>query len=280
MFDGIGMSTSPSRRLAQPLGARLGARVREERVRRGWTLRELAARSGLSASQVQWIEAGNPGSLAAYAAIAAAFRLRPEFDLVDPRRQQRNRSEDPVHAAMGDLEVARLRRPGVSVGLDEPYQHYQFAGRADLVAWSVDRRALLHMENRTRFPNYQDAFGSYNAKRQWLAAAIAQRAGIPHGFDSVTHVIAALWSSEVLHALRLRTASFEAVCPDPAAAFERWWAGTDPLPGVHSCLVVIDPAATGRRRTWVDMQTALSVRPRHGGYAAALEAIERSAGRR
>jgi len=42
---------------------------------------------------------------------------------------------------------------------------------------------------------------------------------------------------------------------------------------------VIDPAATGRRRTWVDMQTALSVRPRHAGYAAALEAIERSAGR-
>ncbi len=78
-----------------------------------------------------------------------------------------------MHAAMGELEARALQRPGVRISIDEPYQHYQFAGRADVVAW--DDENLLHIENRTRFPNLQEAAGSYNAKRQYLASSIAQR---------------------------------------------------------------------------------------------------------
>src|SRR3972149_4656225 len=65
------------------------------------------------------------------------------------------------------------------------------------------------------------------------------------GWRSETHVIAALWSSEVLHSLRLRTASFEAVCPDPPNAFAAWWSGEPPAQSRASCLVVLDPDPGG-----------------------------------
>ena len=42
-----------------------------------------------------------------------------------------------VHATMGEPELAYLRGRGYGVGVEEPYQHYQFAGRADVVAWDL-----------------------------------------------------------------------------------------------------------------------------------------------
>jgi transcriptional regulator with XRE-family HTH domain len=275
------MSTLSHDPHALALGAALGIAIRDERVRRHWTLRELGDRARLSAAHIHWLEAGNVGSIAAYTSIARAFGQRFEAALVDPRsRAPRVPAEDPVHAAMGVLEAERLLGPTVSVVLDEPYQHYQFAGRGDLVAWCLSGPDLLHLENRTRFPNLQEAFGSYNAKRRWLAAGVAERIGIRTGFRSVTHVMVALWSSEVLHVLRIRAASFRAVCPDPTDAFDAWWAGQPPAPGVHSTLVVLDPLSMGRsdRRRYVGLDDALRVRPRWKGYADALDAL-RAAGR-
>lgn len=134
------------------IAAELGAAVLGERTRRGWTLRQLADRAGLSATAVQRVETGRPAALETYARIATALGLRPEFTLVDPRHRDRRdrplREEDPVHAAMGEVEARHLRGLGFDLSLDEPFQHYQFAGRGDLVAWSVERRALLHLENR------------------------------------------------------------------------------------------------------------------------------------
>jgi transcriptional regulator with XRE-family HTH domain len=279
VFDDVGMSTQSTHALETArVGGHLGEVIRAERRRRGWTLRDLATRTGLSPSHLQWIEAGNPASVQAYAAIAGAFGRRLEIDLVDPRsRSARRPDEDPVHAAMGEVEAARLARPGIGIALDEPYQHFQFAGRGDLVAWSMERGALLHLENRTRFPNVQDAFGAYNAKRRWLANAVAERLGRRTAWQSVTHVMVALWSTEANHTVRLRSASFRAVCPDPVRVFVAWWDALDIPPGVHSTFVAFDPAATGRRdrRRFVGLEDALSGRPRHRDYAATLEALRR-----
>ena len=160
-----------------------------------------------------------------------------------------------------------------SVGIDEPYQHYQFAGRADMVAWDLGRAALLHIENRTRFPDFQDMAGSYNAKRAYLGAALARRLGI-RLWQSEVHVLAALWSAEVLHALRLRRESFRSLCPDSADAFRAWWNG-DPAGGrVSSALVVFDPMATSRQRSFVGLEEAMMVRPRHRGYADVARLLE------
>jgi hypothetical protein len=116
-------------------------------------MRELGRRSGLSGAAIQLLEAGRPGSVEAYARVATALNLRPELHLEEGRRNAAVRAQDPVHAWMGDAQAAHLQALGASVAIDEPYQHFQFAGRADVAAWSSERRALLHIENRTRFPN-------------------------------------------------------------------------------------------------------------------------------
>jgi hypothetical protein len=157
--------------------------------------------------------------------------------------------------------------------MDEPYQHYQFAGRADVVAWDRERRALLHIENRTRFPNVQEALGSYGAKRAYLGRVLAERFGIRGGWRSETHVSAGLWTSEVLHVLRTRAETFRAACPQDAAAFAAWWSGNvETLAEVASSLIVLDPDPGVRDAfRWTGPTSA--TRSRHRGYADAASAL-------
>ena len=271
-------SESGSERAATQLAGHLGMVARDERLRRRWPLREVARRANLSISFVHGIEHGRPASLAAYAAIAAALGLKPAFELLDLRRRPVvARQEDPVHAAMGEAIARRMASFGFEVALDDPFQHYQFAGRADLLAWSIERRALLHIENKTRFPNIQEAFGSYNVKRGYLPAIAADRLGLRRGWDVVTNVVVALWSSEALHAIRGHPSSFRAVCPDPASSFEGWWSGEPPRDsGVTSSLILFDPIGGGRsdRRRYVGLDLTDSIRSRYRGYADALEALQ------
>lgn len=261
------------------IGIEAGATIRAGRLRRGWTIRELAARAGVSASEVYHLESGRVGSVAAYGRIASALGLRLELLFEQPGRAVRPAlSDDPVHSMMGELEATQFTGFGIPVAIDEPFQHYQFAGRADLLAWSLPDRALLHIENRTRFPNLQEAASSYNTKRSYLAGAIARRLGIRGGFQSVTHVMVVLWSAEVLHVLRLREATFRALCPDGMAPFAAWWAGTPPGAGAEtSSLVVLDPIERPRARRFIDLATALRAEPRYRGYADAATALQRPA---
>lgn len=259
----------------------LGIVITDARRARGWPLRELARRAGLSLGGLHAIEHGRPASLRTYAAIGKALDREVRVELVDPRRKATSRrAEDPVHAAMGEVIAARMAALRLGVAIDEPYQHYQFAGRADVLAWDLARGALLHVENRTRFPNIQEAVGSYNAKRRYLPAVLAERLGLGRkGFSSVTNVIAGLWSSEVIHAARIRAATFGAVCPDSPAAFERWWAGDPPREGVTSAFVLLDPApASPRQRPWAAVDG--STRPRYRGYADAAARVSRPASSR
>ena len=209
-----------------------------------------------------------------YARMAIALGLRPSLQFETPRAgaPRPGTTRDVVHAAMGECEAAQLARLGLNVAIDEPYQHFQFAGRADLLAWNLDERRLLHVENKSRIDDLQDLAGAYNAKRAYLATALGERLGVgPHGWRTVTHVLAVLWSSEVLHALRIRTATFRAVCPDPPDGFAGWWAGSDLTAGATSALVVLDPAPDlGRARRWIGLEEAIaSARPRYRGYADA-----------
>ena len=260
-----------------------GQSLRDERRRRAWTLEETAHRAGLAIGVVHRIEAGETASLESYARLGVALGMRPALSYIDERgRPSRSLgdSADFVHAAMGELEARALARPGRTISIDEPYQHYQFAGRADLLAW--EGRDLLHIENRTRLPNLQDAAGSYNAKRQYLARALAEQAGIgPTGWRSVTHVMACLWSAEVLHVLRMRSATFGALCPHSPEGLQAWLAGAAPEPGVTSSLVVLDPlvAFGSRRRTVAALADVPRLDPRYRGYAEAAEALRRDMGR-
>ncbi len=259
-----------------------GQSVRSERTRRGWTLREVADRSGVALGVVHRVEAGETASLESYARLAVALAMRPSIALVDERTRsatasRRGDAEDVVHAAMGEAEARALARPGRTIAIDEPYQHYQFAGRADVLAWQD--RDLVHIENRTRFPNIQDAAGSYNAKRQYLARSLAERLEIgPSGWHSVTHVMACLWSAELLHVLRLRRATFDALCPDTPDQLAAWLDGNRPMAAVTSSLVLLDPLVPfgSRKRTIAPLADVHRLDPRHPGYAGAADALRRA----
>jgi transcriptional regulator with XRE-family HTH domain len=254
----------------------LGLAVREERIRRRLTLNDVAKLSGIGLTTVHDVETGRVGSLETYVRLAGALRLRAEFELADPRRREplARRAADPVHAAMGEAEAAHFRELGLAVGLDEPFQHFQFAGRADLVVWSPEAAALLHIENRTRFPDLQESIGAFNAKRAYLGGHLAERVGVRR-WRSETHVIAALWSAEVLHALRCHAASFASVCSSPVEPFASWWRGDPPTSGRASVLVVLDPREGGRRdrRRWLAMDEIANVRPRYRDYADAVDLL-------
>ncbi len=214
------------------------------------------------------VEAGQEASTQTATKIAGALGRRAELHLVDPRRRDQRPSlaADPVHSLMGEFETRHFRPIVTGLGLDEPYQHFQFAGRADFVAWRLESAGahLLHIENRTRFPDFQEMAGSFNAKRAYLGQALAERLGVKR-WATETHVIAALWSAEVLHAIRLRTESFRSLGKG-AGSFAEWWSGEVPFTG-GSEVVVMDPLAEGRQRAWIALDDALTVRPRHSGYA-------------
>ena len=251
-----------------------GQAIRDERIRRRLTLRDCAGRAGVSPALVQKLESGGSVSLEAYARVATALDLRAELVLGNRRRRPVLRDADPVHSAMGELDAAHVRSLGFHVAIDEPYQHFQFAGRADLVAWDLDSRALLHLENRTRFPDIQDALGSYGAKRAYLPAVLADRLGISRtGWRVVTHAIVGLWSDELLHTLRIRVETFRSACPDPPDDFEAWWHGRIPSQErPTSTLVVLDPKP-GRRATYAGSAALATVRPRYRGYADAAARV-------
>lgn len=251
----------------------IGEQLREVRLQRRWSLATVAARAGISVAHLCQIEAGKPASLESYARVAVALDRRPELDLIDPRQRSAvRRDEDFVHAAMAEVEASRLGSFGFGLAIDEPYQHYQFAGRADVVAWDLEARALLHIENRTRFPNVQESLGSYASKRAYLGPVLAERLGLRTGWRTETHVIAALWSSEVLHVLRQREATFRAACPDGVDPVRAWWDGHPPGPGSTSSLILLDPAPGVRAAFRIGEPTA-ATRPRHRGYAEAAAAL-------
>jgi hypothetical protein len=177
---------------------------------------------------------------------------------------------------MGELEVAELTARGHRARLDEPWQHYHFAGRADVISWDTDVSAFLHIENRTQYPDLQDAFGSFNNKQRYLVEELWRQLGFERPPRTQLHVMVALWSSEVLRVLRQKPSSFRATFPDPPDAFLAWLQGTPPVGLRATSFVLFDPLATGKQRRFLGLEEALAgARPRVRGYAEAAELLRR-----
>jgi hypothetical protein len=88
-------------------------------------------------------------------------------------------------------------------------------------------------------------------------------------------VIVALWSAEVLHAIRIHKVSFASVCPDPRDAFDAWWREGSPAADTHRILVVFDPVQGLRRdrRRWLSSRELEGARPRYRDYADAVDRL-------
>ncbi len=241
----------------------------------------MASRARIAKGTISGIETGRPTSLETYARVAVAPSLELQVGLNGRRRRPRRDHDDSdiVDAAMGEWEASRLIAHGHHVAIDHPYQHYQFSGRADMLAWTDDPPALLDIENRTRFPDLQQADGSYNAKRQYLADVVARQHGLGR-FRSQTHVMVGPWSATVLHPIRLRRSTFRALCPDPDDRFLGWLHGVPPTDGLSSSLVLLDPFAKGRQLSTIGLERAIAgVKPRARDYREAARPAEWVPGR-
>lgn len=258
------------------LAMKVGLGIHDERRRRRMTIRELADRADVSVGTVHGVESGGRASLAMYQRLAKALGRELDLTLVDPAHRGAPREDvDLVHAAMGELEVRALEAHGFRVAVDEPWQHYHFAGRADVLAWDVPSEALAHFENRTRLPDFQDALGRFNTKRRFLAQALWRSLGFRRPPRFETHAMVALWSTEVLRVLRQRPASLRAAFPDPTDALTAWLSGTPALSG-STTFALLDPFATGRQRRFLGLEPAIdSARARIHGYAEAAELLRR-----
>ncbi len=256
------------------LAASLGADVRATRQRRRWTTKQLAERAGLSRALVYRVERGDLSTLETYARLGAALALPIEVSFDDPRTRAPRRAEDPVHAAIVEMLAARYATQDRLVVADEPFQHYQFAGRADLAVIDPAGPDLLHHEVKTAIANVGELAGAWNVKRQYLARALAERHAMPDGFRSVTHVLTIAWTAECLHVIRLREATIRSLGPDASETFEAWWRGARPgAPAVISTVVVLDPVARPRAMAWAPLRDVRTLRPRHAGYADLLREL-------
>jgi len=254
----------------------LGERIGAERRRRGLTMQDLGELAGVATATVHYVESGRPATLETYSRLARALQLRPLLQLVNPRRRDNvpTSQADQVHAAMGEAQAAHLRRLGFETALDEPYQHFQFAGRADVVAWSRPMRALLHIENRTLFPDLQGAFGTFNAKRTYFGTELAARIGAD-SWRSETHVMAILPTADTVRSIRSHRASFESVCPNPIEGFACWWRGDPPTAGRQAMLAFFDPLEPTYRPgvPWLGLAQLDTLRPRYRAYEDAARVL-------
>lgn len=238
-------------------------------------VRALSDRAGVATGTIHNVESGEPATVETYARIARALGRELLASLVAPGRHDAPRPDaDLVHATMGEAEAAVLQGHAFPVSVDEPWQHYHFAGRADILAWDLERGAMLHIENRTRFPDVQDAVGRFRTKRRYLATALASSLGFVRPPRTETHVMVALWSNEVQRVIRRDPATFRAACPDPPDDFLAWWRGEPPVGSRATSLVLFDPFATGRRQRFLSLADSIDgARSRVHDYAEAAERI-------
>ncbi|MFN8621511.1 MAG: helix-turn-helix transcriptional regulator [Chloroflexota bacterium] len=251
----------------------MGAAIRAGRQAQRLSLQGVAEAAALSRTVVGKIERGRPASLATYLRIADVLGMRLTWDL-QPLSTTLD-VEDAVHAAMGEVQARRFGVGSREVLIDEPYQHFRFAGRGDVVVVDRERRAMEHSENKTRIVNVGELGGSFNAKCLWLAEHVAERYRLPR-FRSQTHVLVLLWSEEVLAVARTLGRTLRALGPSGIRPFAAWWDGS-PLPGAHRSVVVLDPIDRGTSQPqWASIEDALELRPRYRGYADAHLELQQS----
>lgn len=252
------------------LCGRLGTALRARRLARGWTLQAVAGAAGLSPAAVARLERGGTGGLATYLRLADVLGLRLTWEL--HALAHTLEAEDAVHAVMAEVQARRFGTGQRRVLIDEPYQHFRFAGRGDLVVVDRARSALHHSENKTRIVNVGELSGSFNAKCRWLAQDVAERHGLGR-LKSESHTLVLLWSEEVLAVARTLGRTLQALGQHGARPFGAWWDGR-PLPGVHRGIVVFDPIDRGSGQPqWVGLDEALQARPRYQGYADAFQEL-------
>jgi transcriptional regulator with XRE-family HTH domain len=154
----------------------VGRLLRMLRIRRGWRLRDVAVRCGLSPATIGRTELGSIQSVAVLRAHAAVLDLRVEIRVVG-RGTDVARLLDEEHAAIVESLARNLMRAGWAVEAEASYSEYGERGRIDLLAFHAASATLAVVEVKTELADLQDLFGSLDVK-----VRLAPRLGVRKGW--------------------------------------------------------------------------------------------------
>jgi transcriptional regulator with XRE-family HTH domain len=157
---------------------RLGAAIRQVRVRRGWRQVDLARRSGVTQPTISRIERGHLGRLSLDRLRGVAAELDIRVDVIGRwRAGDLDRLLNSRHSALHE-SIARAFRdlPGWILAPEVSFAIYRERGVIDILAWHPVRRALLVIELKTDIADVNELVGTVNRKGR-LAETIARERG-------------------------------------------------------------------------------------------------------
>lgn len=144
------------------------------RRRRRWSQVQLAARLGISQSEMSRWECGalDSCSVAELDAWASALGAHLVLDLtIDGARPL----TDARHAELQNSVAALLRSSGWTVEVEVSFNHYGDRGRIDVLAFLPGLGILLVIEIKTRLIDAQDLIGRLDVKRRIAPGLAAER---------------------------------------------------------------------------------------------------------
>ena len=218
----------------------VGRLLRMLRIRRGWRLRDVAERCGLSPATIGRTELGSIASVRALRTHSAALDLRAEWRIVG-RGADVARLLDDEHAAIVETLAAAFGRDGWRVEAESSYSEYGERGRIDLLTFHPTGFVLAVVEVKTELADLQDLFGSLNVKAR-LAPGLGRRLNW-----RATRVVSVL-------AVAATAANRSIVGAHPAlfSPFERRWLRPRGLPALDRDRVLLwIPASAAGRRRWL-----------------------------
>ena len=228
----------------------LGRLLRLLRLRRGWRLRDLAVRSGMSAATLGRHELGAIASVERVRRHGAALDARVEFRVVG-RGADLPRLLDDEHAAIVNALAAAFRDHGCTVEPEASFSQWGERGRIDLLAQApAPRGALLVVEVKTELADLQDLLGGLSVKAR-LAPEVARDLGWAGG--RVVTVLALAQTARNRAVVGVHRGLFD--------AFSRaWFRGRPPAVDSGPVLLWVPPRLAGRRR-WLAGRRRVRRRP-------------------
>ena len=159
-------------------GQRLGAGLRELRVRARRTQRDVAMAARVSRGTISRLERGHARSVSLEAVTSVAAALDAHVDVeLRWRGGQLDRLLDARHAALQQEVIRRLSRaPGWTVVAEASFSVYGERGSIDVLGWHAETRSVLVVEVKTRVLDLQDLLRTMDQRRR-LAPTIARGRG-------------------------------------------------------------------------------------------------------
>ncbi len=231
----------------------VGRLLRILRIRRGWRLRDVAVRCGLSPATIGRTELGLISSVAVLRAHAAVLDLRVEIRVVG-RGTDVARLLDEEHAAIVESLAANLMRAGWAVEAEASYSEYGERGRIDLLAFHSASTALAVVEVKTELADLQDLFGSLDMKVR-LAPVLGRRRGWPA--SRVVRVLAVAGTDVNRSVVRTHPALF-------APFVRRWLSDRGLQVRDQERMLLWIPAAAAGRRGWLAGRRRVRPKPSEG----------------